>query len=199
MSDPRDDLDDRVRAHYQGQALDEGALRRMRSALETRSPVVLDNRVLRVAAAVVIVTLILVIGRELMFSPGDAVGVQDSISNAARQIAANHIKNEPATFAIQDFEALAAPMSRLGFRPRRPIRNFPADCLLEGARYCSIDGAIAALLRIRDGRGRRLTLYQFRASEIYAGMTDVSIDVDGITVTLWEEEGVVLGLAADAR
>ena len=54
-------------------------------------------------------------------------------------------------------------------------------------------------MRIRDGRGRRLTLYQFRASEIYAGMTDVSIDVDGITVTLWEEEGVVLGLAADAR
>ncbi|MBE1273712.1 hypothetical protein [Enterovibrio baiacu] len=69
--------------------------------------------------------------------------------------------------------------------------------VLLGGRYCSIDGKIAAQLHVKDLETDRVyTFYQAKLPQgSEADMKNVETNVDGVNVSLWEENGLLMGLA----
>ncbi|MAG57335.1 MAG: hypothetical protein CMJ83_13665, partial [Planctomycetes bacterium] len=115
------------------------------------------------------------------------------------EIAKNHAKGRDPEFATTDYAALAARMPRLGFAPVAPERMQPAGLRLEGGRYCSVGGAIAAQLALTDTSGRRYTLYQWRDHTEFDGLGKAMFNVGDAQVTLWREAGLLHGLAGPRR
>jgi len=64
-----------------------------------------------------------------------------------------------------------------------------------GGRYCSIQGRLAAQIKLEDEAGRVLTLYQTRFSEAFEGISEQRCELDGIQVRIWREGGLLFGLA----
>ena len=67
-----------------------------------------------------------------------------------------------------------------------------------GARYCSIQGKLAAQLRLQDKASQKIyTLYQVsgNAYDLPSPHEVRTIDLDGIRVKIWQEKGVWLALA----
>ena len=86
-----------------------------------------------------------------------------SVANrVASEIVMNHNKQLPLEFLVPEFSDLCTAMSKLGFTPFRPQRLTDTHYELVGARYCSIGGSNAALIRLKDDAGHVLTLYEFR-------------------------------------
>ena len=66
---------------------------------------------------------------------------------------------------------------------------------LAGARYCSVQGCMAAQVSVVDEAGESWTLYQVRPDERLAKLDAAKIEIDGVDVELWREAGLVMGLA----
>ena len=66
---------------------------------------------------------------------------------------------------------------------------------INGARYCTIDSAIAVQVRLQDEALRDYTLYEFRSHDWLVIQDEEVISVGDIQVTLWQEDGVTMGLA----
>ena len=111
----------------------------------------------------------------------------------AGEVALNHTKSLRPDVLTGSFDELG--LDRLDFEPRMPLRLADIGLVLEGARYCSIQGQIAAQLVLRDEAGTRLTLYQTRLSPGLTSVPDAELSLDGARVELWTEGDLLLGLA----
>ena len=107
----------------------------------------------------------------------------------AREIALNHAKAYPPDFVSGSYDELAGRMAKLDFRLSRPDRDVGT---LLGARYCSLQGRVAAQLRLRDDDGRPCTLYEVRALD---GVEPGEYSVSGLSIRLWREGDLLYGLA----
>ncbi|MEM9295364.1 MAG: hypothetical protein AAGA57_06135 [Planctomycetota bacterium] len=112
----------------------------------------------------------------------------------AAEIALNHRKAYAADVQTSDLAALPALMPKLDFTPVAATHPDAADLRLIGARYCSIDDAVAAQLNYLDPDGRPCTMYQARADQL-PRIQDRLFQLDGATVRIWTQDGVLIGLA----
>jgi len=112
----------------------------------------------------------------------------------AQEIAIHHVKDEPVEFAAQDFAAVARQMTVLPFELRAPRRLEP-ECRPIGARYCSVLGQTAAQVRLRDPSGHLLTLYETAAGERLRTLPEGDVNVAGVRVRVWQEDGILFCLA----
>jgi len=127
--------------------------------------------------------------------------VQNYASNrwqedVSRQVAKNHLKALEMEHRTNDYEELAEALGKLDFALVAP--NFSNEGYqLLGGRYCSIDQQIAAQINLKDMAGERCTLYQFKLPvNLLARFPDRRrLMVDGLTVELWKENGLGMGLA----
>ncbi len=146
------------------------------------------KKVLAALAAAAVVSLILMLART-----DSAPSTVDP--GPEREIAANHLKNEPVVFATDRFDQLAALMPRLDFVPVEPEIVQQRGLTLLGARYCTLVGNVAAQLRMVDREGRRVTIYQARDGAAFRQLTSRSNLVDGVQVHLSRQDGVLVGIA----
>ncbi|MEM7249364.1 MAG: hypothetical protein AAF533_28885 [Acidobacteriota bacterium] len=184
MSDAN--LQDQLSRHYAQRVAESGAVDRLRASLEAeaaRTPPRSRRRhwlALAAAAAAVLLTLVVL---PRLRSP-DVVG----------EIAYNHRKDSTITFVTSSIAELQASLPELDFELQ--ALNGPAASLsLVGGRYCSIDGAIAAQLRLEDGAGRHYTCYQTRRKPRLEDQTDQDTRVDGVRVRTWSSQDLFFGLA----
>lgn len=204
MKDESDKLDRRMKDFYGGQSLDEETLDLLKTTIAVvgGQPEVYPARVwwprlrlvrhqaFQAAAAVLF----------LIAAVTTWYGIRDIRPSAlAREVAAevalNHNKQFKPEFETVDMAELRTSMDKLDFAPVDPQRLEEGSYFLVGARYCSVGSAIAVQLRLTDDLGRPYTLYQFRDSKAFADLTESTLDVDGVRVTLWRESGLVLSLA----
>jgi hypothetical protein len=117
-------------------------------------------------------------------------------ADIAAEIAYNHAKQLEPEFRTNSYEKLAAQMPRLDFRVIKPDK-LDDEMQLVGGRYCSVDKQIAAQLRVLDRTGAPCTLYEFHLPErwLVTFPADKEVETNGLTVRLWQEKGVMLGLA----
>lgn len=113
----------------------------------------------------------------------------------AQEIALNHIKALQVDHPAAVFSELASMSDKLGFVPVEPALLAERGLQLEGARYCSVQGCMAAQLRVVDADGGAYTLYQVRPDERLAKLGAATATVDGVDVELWIEAGLIMGLA----
>ena len=111
------------------------------------------------------------------------------------EIAMNHRKNLRSEVVAHDYAEIASALDRIEFAlaPSRPI----PDAELVGARYCSIQGQLAALLQL-EVDGRRHTLYVTPASDRLDEVSPAEATHEGVAIRLWTEEDRLFALAADA-
>ena len=185
------ELDQRLRAHYEAQEPSpqtmERLLRTAESASATTTPV--SRRWLR-PLAVAAAALVCAIPAVLLLG-GDGEPPERAV---ALEIAMNHRKALPMDVPCGHYSHIQRKLPNLDFSPVKPT-GLAGSLQLAGARYCHIGPSIAVQCRLDGADGRRFTLYQFRArgdqDEIDAG----TFDLDGVRVRVWRQGQLVLGLA----
>jgi len=121
-----------------------------------------------------------------------ANSMPDFTSDVGTEIATNHRRDLAPEFAVSGFEELKQHMDRLDFEPVQPACVAERGLRIVGARYCSVQGRIAAQVRLKDDNDRSYTLYLVRSF----GRVREGIQVhDGVTVELWREGDLLIGLA----
>ena len=124
--------------------------------------------------------------------------LNDNISNLVlEEISMNHNKRLAVEYPIQEYEALRTAMARLDFK-LVPPKILSTNYQLIGGRYCSIQGRLAAQLKIRHtGDGKLATLYITPITERLATITTQQSVTDHVEITLWKNATYLYGLATD--
>ena len=116
----------------------------------------------------------------------------------AQEIALNHNKQLANEFEASTFSKLAALMIKLDFAPHVAKRVEALDYQMTGGRYCSIQGQLAAQVRLIGEQEKEITLYQTQLNKELATLQESEYIVDGVNVQLWLENGRLFGLAKSA-
>ncbi|WP_028021603.1 hypothetical protein [Enterovibrio calviensis] len=113
------------------------------------------------------------------------------------EIAYNHNSQMQMEVLSNSFADIDTYLNRLDFALITPTRLPVEKWNLLGARYCSIDGKIAAQLQVQDLDTQQIyTFYQAKLPQgVDADLNEVVMDIDGVSVALWEENGLLMGLA----
>lgn len=124
---------------------------------------------------------------------------RDLTARVLAEIAMNHKMGLSVEVAASDFATAGHALDRLDFPLRAPAALAPGLELL-GGRYCSIQGQLAAQLKLRDAAsGAVRTLYAAKLGPELAGVLRTTAVHEGVKITLWDEGGVLFAYAADAE
>ncbi len=198
-------IDTLVRQHYESKRLDDAALERLaqmaspapacepatgRASTPWARPDVRAGVGLAIAATLIFALLFTLVPYH------ENHGLQQRV---AQEIALNHNKNLGVEYASSDLQQLAARMTELDFQLRPPEQFATGDLTLIGARYCSIQGQIAAQLKYRSGTdGTLYTLYQTRLNNRLDALQPGSLAYQDVTIELWQADNLLMGLATNA-
>ena len=123
----------------------------------------------------------------------------------AEEVARNHLNLKPMEVFGSEWSELQTYFSALDFVPRQSRYVAQHDLELRGGRYCSLQDVTAAQLRVADAEGHQQTLYQVPYDpgtfgdipHLGEGETPVTVEVRGLQVTLWVENGLLFALTQD--
>jgi hypothetical protein len=108
----------------------------------------------------------------------------------------NHKKQLEIEFSAADYAGLQPQMSKLDFALAPPSSAVAAPLHVVGARYCSIQGQLAAQIRVRDPAGLVYTLYETKLTDKLSPVAG-EVKADGVRIRLWKENGLFYGLAVN--
>ncbi|WP_281560979.1 hypothetical protein [Thalassomonas sp. RHCl1] len=136
------------------------------------------------------VTFILVLGIR--------AGLQPSVDERiVSEIAYNHNKQTALEVKSATLADVGNYLTKLDFSLINSERFASSEWELQGGRYCSIQGNLAAQLRIKNKQtGKVMTLYQTKLPQHSPVIPANHYGYDaGVKVELWLEKGLMLGLA----
>lgn len=138
--------------------------------------------------------LVLAVGVGVVLQrPG--VGDAALTDQVCREIILNHNKDLALDIEADDFQQIVRKMDQVSFVPREPAVLAEKGLRLVGARYCAVQGCEALQIRLVDRQGRRYTLYQVRPDPNIEGVRAATLAIDNVTVRVWREQGLIMGLA----
>lgn len=116
------------------------------------------------------------------------------------EIAYNHQQRMPIEVASASLEEIRGYLDKLTFPLIASNTLDKPDWKLLGGRYCSINGKIAAQLKLKNRSDNNVyTLYQASIDgelEKIVGDARTTKMIDGVGVSIWQEKGLLLGLAS---
>ncbi len=129
---------------------------------------------------------------------------QELIYAIASEVSYNHLKLKPLEVTSTQLSGVTQYFKKLDFNPLGSVQVTALSSRLIGGRYCSIQGNIAAQLRMEDEKGAISTLFESRFNaedfDFLPKLEDkevpVSVHVDGQQVRLWVEKGLVMALVS---
>lgn len=151
-------------------------------------------------AAALVLALLLPLTTWLAMTPGPPADIGRRIAD---EVTANHLRLKPMEVRTDSIAGIREYFSELDFLPIDSRLAQVSKLDMEGARYCSIQGATAAQLRFRAGAGEPMqTLYQTHYDpqrfgpipNIGRGDAPLELRARGLTVSLWVEKGILLAL-----
>lgn len=114
-----------------------------------------------------------------------------------QEIAMNHNKRLEAEYPANEYIQLKTAMTRLDFELAKP-EKLPDNYQLIGGRYCSIQGHIAAQLKVKNSDdGRIATLYVTPITKRLSGISGQEAVQGNVNIKLWMADNYFYGLAAD--
>ena len=122
----------------------------------------------------------------IVFTPG----LQHTVM---KEIVYNHNKNLPSEIKTSNLFEIQQHLSKLDFTIAQSD-NLPKEIWqVLGARYCSIQGKVAAQIKIKNLKtGQIHTLYQAKS---FDQKISSESDLYGAHVKVWTEKGLIMGLA----
>ena len=135
---------------------------------------------------------------------GEGKAQQELIYAIASEVSYNHLKLKPLEVASTQLSNVTQYFKKLDFNPLGSSQVLGLSSALIGGRYCSIQGNIAAQLRMQDDKGAISTLFESRFNaedfgflpKLEAQQAPISVHVDGQHVKLWVEKGLVMALVS---
>ena len=113
-----------------------------------------------------------------------------------REVAMNHQKGLAVEVAADRYDHVQEKLDRLGFSVQPGDDALLSGYDLVGGRYCSIQGGIAAQLKVRDRKtGGLLTLYVTDLTETLDDIGPGGRVFDGVRIRLWTEDSRFFALA----
>lgn len=113
------------------------------------------------------------------------------------EIAMNHQKHLASEINSDDYVLLTQELDKLDFQLRAPL-TLAANMKLLGGRYCSINGELAAQLKLRDPNSRDVhTLFITQLTPALKRIDEREARADGIALRLWREHDMFFALARD--
>ena len=182
-------LDEILRQHYSAKTL-RPAVRQglLAEASERRGASGRRGRGLRTAAVVLALAL-----------PLALLGLAALDSSIRHEVAENQLKQRAPEFDRQAVGELQPLMADLDFALVESRRVRERQLRVVGARYCSIQGQLAAQLQLEDAQGARWTLFQAPLRGRLRATRSSVESLEGVRVELWRESGVLLALASDGE
>jgi hypothetical protein len=197
-----------VRNHFEQHSLSTDQFERLEALMDVNTPIPAGRRhrvrpLLGWSAATAIAVLLAII---VLFPPGliEDIPMTERI---ALEVARNHIKLKPLDVETNSMDGIRRYFTDLEFVPAESSLLASADLELLGGRYCSIQSVPAAQLRVTLPDNNRLqTLYQTEyRKDVFGplpilenGNVPVTVNVKGITVSIWVEKGLLFALTDKA-
>ena len=117
---------------------------------------------------------------------------------ALAEIAYNHQKAVVLEVVSPSYDVVQAQLPRLGFSVLSSKAAFLRNYTLVGGRYCSLQGELAAQLRMVDRvEGDSLTVYVCKLAGALQDLAPLEKAYDGVDIRLWEDGGRFFALARD--
>lgn len=194
-----------VKSHYEKQHLSAETITRLQLLAQAEQENALPKKEQRhparpkvlwlvpVAAAIAIGVLLTAVVRHTRQQT--ASEVEQLRVSIAQEVAHGHIKNKPVRFAAARYEELGRQMKNLNFQPISPIALAEKSLTLKGARYCSLDGNVAAQIKLEMDGGMTCTLFMAKATEKLKSLGAYTMHFDGLEIKVWEEDNIIMGLA----
>lgn len=115
---------------------------------------------------------------------------------ALREAAMNHKTKLQVDFTSTELNDLTKLMSKLDFSMRLPTVTNNNNIDLLGARYCTIAGNLAAHLRlIKRDSGEQISVFMTPIADELKPMINEHALVEGVSVRLWQEQGLFYAMA----
>ena len=180
------DLKDELQEYYDDKKLSQSQLNRLKITQESNSFSSWFNK--SILAGVSLASILLVIYLIIPKAP--------LLERIASEVSYNHLKNMPSEIISNNYTAIDTYLDRLDFKVIHP-KQLNKNLILIGARYCSIQGKIAAQMQYKDKHtNKRFTLYQFKLSkELKESLSQSLITKDDIKVDIWTEDNLGFALA----
>jgi len=204
----RKQLNDHIKDYYQEQNLSSEKMERLialrtlhennvNKTRTTRWLKYIFNRNISIAAGILFLLLI-----SLQWLPFEITDKNYYTNNLAmlisEEIALNHNKKLASEFSARNYNQLRSQMIKLDFTPIESSRLKNSGLKFLGARYCSIQGQLAAQIKLIDKNGRSQTLYQTQLNNKLKNLPEQEYYVDGVKIKQWQENGLFFGLASSA-
>lgn len=192
-----DELEIKIKEYYENIHPDSGFINKLKgeiSALENKKEgkvITLWKTVLKYAAAL---ALLIMSAYVIWFSGGSE---NKHYQKYAEEIAYNHTKRLNVEYLTSDIAELNHKMEKLDFSIINSERLNSYEWV--GARYCSVQGAIAAQIKLKDIKNNICTLYEFKQKDENNFEQPHTYFVSGNKVTIWVESGVIFGLAENKK
>ena len=191
MSQRPQSIDDQIRRHYAAQSLDASSVDRLKTMIAGTSVAPRRLRWPRYAAAAAV---LLVIGISLHLWRTQAAERQSQLVSAT--MVQLHRKPFTPQYVAEDFEGLKSRMTQLPFTPIEPQRCRQEEYRVVGARYATLAGQQVAQIRLAYVYGTQVTLYEMRPEQ-FPGLREGKTKLDGIPLTVWQENGLTMALAGE--
>lgn len=112
------------------------------------------------------------------------------------EVSYNHNKQLAMEVTTANLTKISSYLSQLGFSIIRSKQLPEGQWEMLGGRYCSLNGKLAAQLKMRNQEDDQIyTLYQAPLPQHMANMNKIEAYANGVRVNLWQEQGLLLGLA----
>ena len=118
----------------------------------------------------------------------------------AKEVSYNHSKQMPSEILSDDYALVGSSLDRLDFAVKESSRIGQLYALV-GGRYCSIQGHIAAQLKLQSKSDQNdLTLYQFKVPDNFELSQGTHTEYVGdVEVKIWKESNIGFALAKTIR
>ena len=114
------------------------------------------------------------------------------------EIAMNHNKQLSVEFEENNLGLLQAKLDKLDFSILPADQFISQNYNLIGGRYCSIQGNLAAQVKLRNINSKKIeTLYITDLSKGLEKIKPTDITHDGAQIKIWVKDGLLYGKAAD--
>jgi len=171
-------LKGQIRDHYQSKKLSSDQIERLQ---EERRPFFLWGAI---GSSLVACSILLVF-----------ITMPNFDNSVMQEITYNHFKNLSVEIITSDLSKIQDALPRLDFTIVQSSKFPHNEWQVVGGRYCSIQGQIAAQIKLKKIKtGQIYTFYQTRGRKEF-NSEPVQSSIDGATVQVWNEKGLLMGIA----
>jgi len=131
-----------------------------------------------------------------------SVGIHDYGTHSERtqrtlnEAAMNHSTRLQLEFEANTIAGIDEQMLQLPFKVKLPA-EFNEQYSVLGARYCTINGELAAHVKFLDRQSdKQISLFMARSVDDLQEINATDEQVDGVNVALWNEQGIFYAMAS---